>query len=48
MYSDWFAQAILVFGIMCAVIGAAIVGLCFWLVPWLWEVAKPWLHTVTA
>lgn len=29
------------------VIGATIAGVCFWLVPWLWSMIKPWLHMVT-
>lgn len=30
------------------VIGAAIAGVCFWIIPWLWSLIKPWLHMVTA
>lgn len=29
-------------------VGIAIAGVCFWLIPWLWSLVKPWLHMVTA
>lgn len=45
MYS--FENLFLGFGIICALIGAAIFGFFFWLIPWLWELVKPWLHTIT-
>ena len=48
MYGNSLDNAILGFGIACAVIGAAIFAVLFWLVPWVWELVKPWLHTVTA
>lgn len=38
-------------GAMCVfflVVGAAIAGVCFWLIPWLWDMVKPWIHAVTA
>lgn len=36
-------------GIVLAIIaGGALVGVLFWLVPWLWSLIKPWLHMVTA
>lgn len=39
-----FIGAVLVFGLICAVFGAGLaVGL-----PWLWEIVKPILHTLTA
>lgn len=34
--------------IIAALAGAAIMAVIFWLVPWLWELIKPWLHMVTA
>jgi len=34
--------------IFFVIVGAAIMGICFWLLPWLWHVAKPFLHMVTA
>jgi len=37
------------FGIvLAACVGAAVMGVLFWLVPWLWGLIKPWLHMVTA
>jgi len=37
------------FGLVLAVAaGAALMAILFWLIPWLWELVKPWLHMVTA
>ena len=46
MYGDMNPMpAILILG---AVIGMAIMAIIFWLIPWLWELIKPWLHLITA
>lgn len=47
MYGDSIGNAIIGFGILCAIAGAAVCGVAFWLIPWLWELLKPWLHAVT-
>jgi hypothetical protein len=37
------------FGLVLAMsAGAALMAIPFWLIPWLWELVKPWLHMVTA
>lgn len=41
------AGAVTGFMIFCGLAGAAIMGLLFWCVPWLWNMAKPWLHAIT-
>lgn len=33
--------------VVCGVIGAAIMAVLLWLVPWLWSLVKPMLHAVT-
>jgi len=48
MYGAGFDGMFTAFAIICMVIGGAIVGICFWLIPWLWSLVKPWLHVVTA
>lgn len=35
---------IIVFGIVCVLVGVGLV----WIFEWLWPIAKAWLHTVTA
>lgn len=30
-----------------ALAGAGLFALLFWVVPWLWELVKPWLHMVS-
>lgn len=39
--------AILSFAIVCAVIGGAIMSVLFYVVPWAWQMVKPWLHAIT-
>lgn len=37
------------FGLVLAMAaGAALMAILFWLIPWLWELVKPWIHMVTA
>lgn len=48
MYGRAFDGMFVVFGLFCAAIGAVIMGVIFWLVPWLWSLAKPLLHALTA
>ncbi|QXF03595.1 MULTISPECIES: hypothetical protein [Xanthomonas] len=48
MYGSSLDGMFIGFAIMCALVGATIFALLFWLVPWLWELIKPWLHMVTA
>lgn len=36
------------FVIICALFGAAVMAVVFWVVPWLWSLIKPLLHAVTA
>lgn len=37
------------FGLVLAMVaGATLMGVLFWLIPWLWSLIKPWLHMVTA
>ena len=48
MYGGDLSGMFLMFGLMCAAIGAAIFGILFWLVPLLWEWIKPWLHAITS
>lgn len=31
-----------------ALAGAAVMAFLVWVVPWLWGLVKPWLHTLTA
>ncbi|MFA5662394.1 hypothetical protein [Castellaniella sp.] len=39
--------AITAFMVVCGVVGAAIMAVLFWVVPWLWGLIRPWLHAVT-
>ncbi|MBO9766503.1 MULTISPECIES: hypothetical protein [Xanthomonas] len=48
MYGNSLDGAFTALLVVAGVAGAAIFALLFWLVPWLWELVKPWLHTVTA
>lgn len=34
---------------VCFLLGAALVAVCGWVVPWLWAAfLRPWLHALTA
>lgn len=48
MYGNSLDGMFVAFGVICALIGGAIFAVAYWLVPWLWELIKPWLHMVTA
>ncbi|MEE7545754.1 hypothetical protein HF319_00690 [Xanthomonas sp. Kuri4-1] len=48
MYGNSLDGMIVAFGIICALIGAAVLAVLFWGLPWVWELVRPWLHTVTA
>lgn len=48
MYGNSFDGMIGCFAAACALAGGAIFALLFWLVPWLWDLVKPWLHAVSA
>ncbi len=39
----WFIGAIA----LAVIAGAALMAILVWLIPWLWELVKPWLHAVT-
>lgn len=39
--------AITAFMVVSGLIGAAIMAVLFWGVPWVWDIVKPWLHAVT-
>ncbi|UXB37722.1 hypothetical protein [Stenotrophomonas maltophilia] len=47
MYGNSLDGMFVGFAIICALAGAAVFALLFWLVPWVWELIKPWLHMVT-
>ena len=47
MYGDGIGRAIHGLMLLCAIAGAVVMGICFWLIPWLWRMVKPWLHMVT-
>lgn len=34
--------------LLAAAAGAALMGILFWLIPWLWGLAKPGIHALTA
>lgn len=40
---NWFIGAVL----LAMAAGAALMAVLFWLLPWLWEMVKPWLHAAT-
>ncbi len=48
MYGNSFDGLIGCFATACALVGAAIFAVAFWLLALLWELIKPWLHMVTA
>lgn len=33
--------------VTCVLAGVALGGVIFWLIPWLWRLAKPWVHSIT-
>lgn len=35
------------FMVVCGIIGAAIMATLIYVVPWVWDLIKPWLHMVT-
>lgn len=45
---DGIGNAMTAFAIIAFAAGAAVCGLLFWLVPWLWSLIKPWLHAIKA
>ena len=47
MYGSGINGAFTAMLVMAALAGAALFALLFWVVPWLWELVKPWLHMVT-
>lgn len=48
MYGDAIGRAITAFGVFCLILGGVIVGVCVYVIPWLWDLVKPWIHAVTA
>lgn len=48
MYGDHISKSITAFMVFCFILGGLAVGVCVWLIPWLWSMVKPWLHMVTA
>lgn len=48
MYGNSLEGAFLAILVVAGVIGAAIMAAIVWLIPWLWELVKPWLHQVTS
>jgi len=47
MYESGLDGAFTALIIVAGIAGAAIMAILFWGVPWLWDLAKPWLHSVT-
>lgn len=47
MYGDSLAGAFTAFLVLVVVCSAAAGAFLFWLIPWVWAIAKPWLHAVT-
>lgn len=45
--NDMFTGIMLAFGAICIAVGAALVAIVVWVVPWLWALIKPWLHQIT-
>lgn len=39
--------AITALAVAAGIAGAAITALLFWVAPWVWDLVRPWLHTVT-
>jgi len=48
MYGSGFENAFLAMVVIAVLIGMAIMAVFVWLIPWLWELIKPWLHMITA
>jgi hypothetical protein len=48
MYVQGLAEALVVMLFIAVLIGMAIMAVLVWLIPWLWELIKPWLHMITA
>ena len=44
---DGMGNAFLAGLLLAAAAGAALMAILFWVIPWIWELVKPWLHTVT-
>ena len=47
MYGEGIAKAMTFIMILCGLAGAGIMMVLFFVVPWLWDLVKPWLHVVT-
>jgi len=47
MYGNGLDGAFTGLMIFCGLIGAVVMSLLFWGVPWLWAIVKPWIHSVT-
>lgn len=43
-----FTGAFIGFGIVCGLIGATAMAFALYVLPWLWTVAKPYIHALTA
>ena len=48
MYLDFYAKQMMYLFVFAVVVGMAIMAAFVWLIPWLWELLKPWLHMITA
>lgn len=42
-----FAEMIQSLVIICVLTGFALGGVVFFVIPWLWRLARPWLHAIT-
>ncbi|MBV2181698.1 MAG: hypothetical protein KUL86_10765 [Castellaniella sp.] len=40
------SSAITALAVAAGIASAAIMGLLFWIVPWLWDLIRPWPHAV--
>ncbi|QHJ81780.1 MAG: hypothetical protein [Caudoviricetes sp.] len=47
MYGDHISKSITAFMVFCAILGGLAVAVCAWVIPWLWNMVKPWIHSVT-
>lgn len=47
MYGNMFDGLFKVIFVVGLLAGGAIVAICFFFIPWLWDVLKPWLHAIT-
>lgn len=47
MYGSGFDGFLLGLVVIGGIIGAALMGVAFWLIPFAWGFVKPWLHAVT-